>query len=242
MTAHKIDMLCVTLNYCEVVMAFRAEELVKANFDKAYRYLVPEGASREMRVAVRDKLEEIVGECGPVVDGYPAWHPFMFDANKTNWAPMTPKSTPAFSYLDHTIYFQNGILTCPYGHGVEEFIKKVRSLSHKDAGFTIEKIDDVVLYHEEAVPLLIKCNWYFTYEMEDDGTFPARVAMGLMLENEVPNWRTAVYSESWEEMRGQIMGYPHGARSSLFVNQQTGQKMKNLWGQLIKTGLLGEER
>lgn len=82
----------------------------------------------------------------------------------------------------------------------------------------------------------------FQTEWRKDGTIPSNAAIGLMLESEVPNWRNAVYSESWEDMRGQLMGYPHGARSSLFVNQQTGQKMKSFWNQLIKTGVLGEER
>ncbi|MCP5647212.1 hypothetical protein NL315_08225 [Klebsiella pneumoniae] len=242
MSAHKIDILCVTLNYCEVFMAFRAEETVTANFEKAYNYLIPNGSSLEERDRIRAILQDIVEECGPVVDGYPAWHPFMLDADRTKWSPVQPENTSAFSRLDHTIYFRDGILTCPYGNGADELIETIRSLSHQDAWFSAEKIKDVVLYNESAVPLLIKCDWNFSEKWEDDGTYPAKVAIALMLEYEVPNWRTAIYRESWEKMRGQLMGYPHGARSSLFVNQQTGQKMKNVWNQLINTGLLGEER
>lgn len=223
-------------------MAFRAEEVAAANFEKAYRYLVPQGATQAMRSDVRRKLEQIAEECGPVVEGYPAWHPFMLERDKAKWSPMVPKNTPSFEYLDHTVYFRNGILTCPYGHGVEKFIERIKRLKHSDAYISIEKIEDVVLYHENAVPLLIKCHWHFSDRMEEDGTIPSNAAIGLMLESEVPNWRNAVYSESWEDMRGQLMGYPHGARSSLFVNQQTGQKMKSFWNQLIKTGVLGEER
>ncbi|HHP2608063.1 TPA: hypothetical protein ACR8QY_002454 [Enterobacter roggenkampii] len=239
---HEIDILCVIILLCEVFMAFRAEEAAAANFERAYRYLVPQGATQEMRFKIREKLKEIVEECGPVVEGYPAWHPFMMEADNTSWAPTTPKSTNSFNYLDHTVYFRNGILTCPYGHGVDEFIQTIRNLKHRDAFITIERVENVVLYNDAAVPLLIKCDWNISEEMEADGTIPPKVAIGLMLENEVPNWRNAVYCESWEDMRGQLMGYPFGARSSLFVNQQTGQKMKNFWNHLIKTGLLGEER
>ncbi|WP_032696835.1 hypothetical protein [Raoultella planticola] len=223
-------------------MAFRAEEAAAANFENAYRYLVLQGSNHETRLKVRAKLEEIVEECGPVVDGYPAWHPFLLERDKANWAPTVPKNTPSFKYLDHTVYFRNAILTCPYDHGVDEFIAGIKRLKHRDAYISIEKIDDIALYHENAVPLLIKCHWHISDDMEEDGTIPAKAAIGLMLESEVPNWRHAVYCESWEDMRGQLMGYPHGARSSLFVNQQTGQKMKSFWNQLIKTGILGKDR
>lgn len=223
-------------------MAFRAEEAAAANFENAYRYLVPQGSTQVMRSKIREKLEEIVEECGPVVDGYPGWHPFLLERDKANWAPSVPSYTPSFKFLDHTIYFRNGILTCPYDHGVDEFIEGIKRLKHRDAYISIEKIKDIVLYHENAVPLLIKCHWHISDDMEEDGTIPAKAAIGLMLESEVPNWRHAVYCESWEDMRGQVLGYPHGARSSLFVNQQTGQKMKSLWNQLIKTGVLGKDR
>ncbi|MDA8491420.1 hypothetical protein, partial [Kluyvera sp. Awk 3] len=218
-------------------MAFRAEETAVANLERAYRYLLPEGASLSERALVMDVLEEIVEEFGPVVEGYPAWHPFLLEMDRSKWSPPTPQGMGSFKKLDHTIYFRNAILTCPYSHAVDELIDTIRNLKHKDASISIDRLDEVVLYHTEAVPLLIKCDWH--YPAEYDGTISAKAAIGLMLEYEVPNWRIADYCESWESMRGQLLGYPHGARSSLFVNQQTGQKMKNLWNQLIKTGCLG---
>lgn len=60
-----------------------------------------------------------------------------------------------------------------------------------------------------------------------------------MLERDVPPWKETMYSETWETMKGEILGYPYGARSSLFVNQQTGQILKTVWTQLVKAELWG---
>jgi hypothetical protein len=223
-------------------MAFRAEEAAQAGFERAVQYLIPNGADSNLRLKVKSKLLDIVEECGPVVEGYPGWHPFLVESDSANWSPMTPNDLPSFRGLDHTIYFQNGILTCPYGEKtVKSLIEKVGGLTHRDAYFTFEEITDVTLYHENAVPLLIKCKWLVEWK-EFDNTFTMRTALGLMLEREIPNWRRAAYCENWEDMRGSVMGYPHGARSSLFVNQITGQQIKNFWNQIFKSGLLGDSR
>lgn len=219
-------------------MAFRADEAAQAGFDRAYQYLIPEGANSSQRLKVRELLQDIVRDCGPVVDGYPAWHPFMQESDRSKWSPYTPNNLDSFKGLDHTIYFQNGILTCPYGHGVDELFNRMQDFDNKDAAVTIKKIQGITLYHENAIPILIKCEWYGEWR-EYDGTFNLKTAMGLMLEREVPNWRVAKFNESWEVMSGQIIGEPHGARSSLFVNQVTGQQLKSVWNQIIKSGLFG---
>ncbi|MCW6031601.1 hypothetical protein [Pantoea sp. JK] len=222
-------------------MAFRADEAAQAGFEKAYRYLLPEGANADQRRLIRDKLEEMVSICGPIVEGYPAWHPFLIETDAANWSPMTPNNSPSFKNLDHTIYFVNGMLTCPYGHGVNELLDSINNLQHSAAFFSAVKLSNIVMYHQNAVPILIRCMWHSSI-LDDDGTISSRAAIGLMLEREIPNWKNGIYCESWEDMRGQFLGYPHGARSSLFVNQHTGQLMKNMWNQIIKTGILGVPR
>lgn len=223
-------------------MAFRAEEAAQDGFDSALQYLTPQGVDGKTRLEVKNKLIAIVEECGPVIEGYPAWHPFLLETDSANWSPRNPDNSPSFKGLDHTIYFQNGIITCPYGEKtVTNLIDNIGKLNHPDAYFTCEEITDISLYAANAFPLLIKCNWYKECK-EFDNTFSMRTALGLMLEREIPNWRRAVYCESWEDMRGAAMGYPHGARSSLFVNQATGQQIKNFWNQILKSGVLGESR
>lgn len=219
-------------------MAFRAEEAAQSGFDRAYKYLIPQGAGNKERLKIKNKLQEIVSECGPVVDGYPAWHPFLAEADPAQWSQLTPGNLKSFKGLDHTIYFQNAILTCPYSHAVDSLIESIEAFECEDAKLTIEKLEGIALYHERAVPLLIRCNWWREWK-EYDGTFNLPTALGLMLEREVPNWRHSQFSESWENMSGQIIGEPHGARSSLFVNQVTGQQLKSVWNQIVKSGLFG---
>lgn len=220
---------------------FRAYESIQNGFERACRYLTPDGASPAERALVRVKLEEIISECGPVVEGYPAWHPFLMETDPADFAPYTPQNCPSFRLLDHTVYLTNGIITCPYKHAVEDLFSSISSIHHKhhSAYITIEEINDVPLYNSHAQPILIKCKW--CGDLESDGSIPLRTALGLMLEREVPAWRWADYNQSWESMNGQILGYPHGARSSLFVNQQTGQQLKSVWTQLVKSGLWGNK-
>lgn len=52
-------------------------------------------------------------------------------------------------------------------------------------------------------------------------------------------WQTAEVAETWESMRSNFLGKPHGKRSSLFVNQETGQGIKKIWESLINTGMYG---
>lgn len=75
--------------------------------------------------------------------------------------------------------------------------------------------------------------------MAADGSIPTSLAVPLLLEIEVPNWRNAEVAETWETMRRYILGQPCGSRSSLFVNQETGQTLKSLWNSLIYTGMFG---
>ncbi len=223
-------------------MVFRADEATQNGLDMAIKHLTPREANSEQREKIRVKLVEIITECGPVIEGYPAWHPFMIESAPQNYSPMTPGGEGSFRLLDHTVYLANGIITCPYSHAVEPLFAAIATIKtkHPSAYITIEKIEDVHLYNDSATSILIRCHWMD--DLNDDGTIPCRLALGLMLEREIPNWRVAKFSESWDRMKGQIMGYPHGGRSSLFVNQQTGQTMKTVWNHLVKSGLWGQER
>lgn len=221
-------------------MAFRADELIASGFEKALKDLTPREASTSDLEHIRQLISDISAQWGPFITGYPAWHPFLLESDPRNYAYSIPQKDGVFKHLDHTVYLANAIITCPYSHGVEELFESVRCLKHADVVFDIQKIHDVILYNESAVPILITCRW--KNGLNEDGTIPSSAALGLLLEREVPNWRYATYSESWERMQGQILGYPHGARSSLFVNQQTGQVLKTIWTQLEKSGLWGMQR
>ncbi len=221
-------------------MAFRADEAAQAAFEEAEKYLVPSRRDwdEETRAESKAKLHSIVDELGPVVDAYPSWHPLVrhHDSQRPT---MHPGTSCGYEGLDHTRYFVNGFITCPYDHddGVEVF-KSVKKLAYKhpSAVITAERLD-VKFYAMNAAPILVRCEW--DKGIPADRMIPASVAIPLLLESEVPCTQWSQVAETWETMRPYFLGMPHGSRSSLFVSQETGQVMKKLWEILIHTGMFG---
>ena len=87
--------------------------------------------------------------------------------------------------------------------------------------------------------MLVTCEWTSERAWSSDGTIPKAVAVPLMLELELPFWRSAEVAETWESMRPHILGSPCGSRSSLFVNQETGAYLKKVWNDIIYSGMFG---
>lgn len=221
-------------------MAFRADEAARVGYEQVEAYLVPRPrcADEAQRARSRAALEDIVDELGPVVNAYPSWHPLV--CNHDGRLPTTtPSDLCGYKGLDHTRYFANGFITCPYTASgkAEKVIESVNALPyHPAATITAEKLD-VQLYHPDATPVLVKCEW--NKRLDEDGMIPLSVAMPLILEKELPCWHWSDVAETWETMRPYFLGRPHGSRSSLFVSQETGQAIKKIWNALIFTGMFG---
>ena len=218
-------------------MAFRADEAARVGYEEAEAYLVPRprDADDEQRARSKNALIEIIDELGPVVDSYPSWHPLVCNHDRRH-----PVTTPGFECgyngLDHTIFFAHGFITCPY-RGVQDVIDSVASLPENYAATITAKTLDVQLYNPNATPILVKCEWH---EPLDSGAMiPLSIALPLILEQELPHWRSSEVAETWETMRPYFLGSPHGSRSSLFLSQETGQTIKKIWESLIKTGMFG---
>lgn len=216
-------------------MAFRADESARAGFDEVEAYLVPRSIDPSQRERSRDVLRTIIDELGPVVDSYPTWHPLVWKHDDRHPAT-TPSKDCGYRGLDHTRFFANGFITCPYGDG-QEVIDSVGKLErHPLASITAERLE-VQLYNPTAAPILVKCEW--DRHLSNDGTIPLTIALPLLLEKELPCWHWSQVAETWETMRPYFLGQPHGSRSSLFVNQETGQAIKKVWNALIYTGMFG---
>jgi hypothetical protein len=221
-------------------MAFRADEAARIGYEQVEAYLVPRPRDADEAVRARSKeaLMDIVDELGPAVDTYPTWHPLV--CNQDVMHPvLAPSDRCGYRGLDHTRFFANGFITCPYtGSGnPEKVIESVNALPpHPIANITAEKLD-VEFYNSGTTPILVKCEWSRPLNM--DGTIPLSIAIPLILEHEVPGWRQSSLAETWESMRELLLGRPHGARSSLFINQETGQAIKKIWNSLIYTGMFG---
>ncbi|HEU0153456.1 MAG TPA: hypothetical protein VFQ84_08945 [Arenimonas sp.] len=217
-------------------MAFRADESAREGFEEVIRYFCrPQGVSDVERARSKDFLVDVLHGCGPVVDAYPTWHPLV-----TNHDPRRPETTPngrcGYDGLDHTRFFANGFITCPYDDGQSVLDSVARLPSHPIATITAERLD-VKLYHANTTPILVRCEWERL--MEPGGTIPLSTALPLLLEKEIPCWRWSEVAETWESMRPYFLGRPHGSRSSLFVTQETGQAIKKIWEAIIYSGMYG---
>lgn len=218
-------------------MAFRADEAAAREFENLKTYLAcTRSLDESQRKRAIEELSEVVFEYGPVVESYPTWHPLVYNHDSCSDPITHPGMSCGYRGLDHTRYFANAFITCPYGDG-QEVIDSVNELpSHPLATFSAERID-FQLYHPDATPVLVKCHW--KTPLERDGTIRLSIAIPLLLEQEVPCWRNAQVAETWESMRPYFLGRPCGARSSLFVNQETGQGIKKVWNAIIYTGMYG---
>ncbi|MEH4624833.1 hypothetical protein PO369_14740 [Phytobacter diazotrophicus] len=217
-------------------MAFRADEEAQKGLEHALNRLIPRSAAPSSRARARETLLKLVEELGPVVDSYPSWHPLLSHSPYTGFPITTPGRESGYIGLDHTFYFATGFVTCPYDGG-QKILTSIEKIRHQ-ANFPIyARILDVNLYHENATTVVVSCG--LEGELNEDGTFKKARAIGYMLEKEIPQWRNAQVAETWENMRPYFLGRPHGARSSLFINQDTGQSMKTVWNAIIKTGVYG---
>lgn len=175
-----------------------------------------EGSSEERKKALA-VLHDLIEELGPVIDWYPSWHPLVSQHD-----PRSPVRTPnercGYKGLDHTVHFAHGFVTCPY-HGAQEVISSVESINVPHcANLSAERID-APLYNSGTEPVIVRCHW--ETPLEPGKLVSKRVAVGLMLGQEIKGWHWSNRGESWETMRGYFLGEPHGARSSLFISQDT---------------------
>ena len=217
-------------------MAFRADESISIGYDRVRDYLISRHVEASERARSADVFNNLYDKFGPVIDDYPSWHPLVSNSRNDIWPATRPSRECGYDGLDHTICFRNAFITCPYDDG-QEVMDAVESLPpHSEAEIAAERLD-VQFYNSGTTTILVSCTWHTPFPIE--GMIPKKLAVPLMVERELPHWRNAELAETWETMRPFFLGRPHGGRSSLFVNQQTGQAMKNVWNALIKSGMFG---
>jgi hypothetical protein len=221
-------------------MAFRADEAAADRLAKTKNYLIPRTFSAEQRTRAEEVFAEVVEACGPAVDTYPSWHPLVSSHNEQH-PHTTPGRHSGYLGLDHTCYFAHGFVTCPYGDG-QDVIASVKGVNERlmkqnvPASVSAEALD-CTFYYGGTIPILVKCEWY--HELEENYTISKRVAVALMMERELPSWRSAEVGETWETMHSYFLGSPHGKRSSLFVTQDTAMAMKKVYAAMNEAGVFG---
>lgn len=219
-------------------MAFRSDEAARMGLEEVEHYFTRSADfDAKQRAQSKEALRELIEEknLGNVVDWYPSWHPLVRnhdDRNPIVW----PSRECGYKGLDHTRAFVNGFITCPYNDG-QEVIESVRNMKQHHLAYIQAERLDIQLYHPTATPIVVWCEW--SADLLDDGTIPASMAVPLLLEKELPCYHWAQVAEPWESIHPSFLGKPHGKRSSLFVNQETGLKIKKIWESLIQTGMFG---
>ena len=221
----------------EIFMAFRINESKYNGLQKAIQYLTNienNGFSTKEREEGKSYLEWLTHRIGPVVDSYPIWHPLMTSSRSKKVRPNHPSAECGYYGLDHTILFAHGFITCPYTDGMD-VIESVKALSKsKVAEISAVKLD-YPLYAVGASPILVECHWKFG--LESDLTIPSKVAVALMLKQALLDWEQSEYAQSWENISYCMLGSPHGQLSSLFINRETGLKMRKAWQAVCAAGV-----
>lgn len=225
---------------------FRAAAEATRAYQHALSYFVERLEDQQQRETGRQSLQDIVNEIGPVIEAYPIWHPLVSKqrinhGNTTFTSVSQPSNTRnhfggCYEGLDHTMFFLNGFITCPYPHATQSVIESAEKIIHPLATITTRQLD-VKLYNSEATPILVKCDWELQAleTFDENGRISLPVAMFCILDAMGTDWYHCEYVGRWESMRPYLLGCPHGTRSSLFVNHKTGQSITKFWNLLIRT-------
>lgn len=214
-------------------MAFRAYEAAEDGFETARKRLVSRSFSDDERLAATKTLEMLVDSFGPVVKTYPTWHPLVAQ-HSVGHPGNTPCKANGYEGLDHTVYFAQAFVTCPYGNG-EEVISSVGRLPYHPCARICAKALETTFYNTGTTAVLVSCDW--SLPLQPSHTIPACLAVPLMLEKELPCWRWSQRAETWDTMRHYFLGSPHGARSSLFVTQETALALKRTYECMAQSGM-----
>lgn len=217
-------------------MAFRADEAAQDGYERAKRKLVlSPGVDPSKRQAAERALQDLIDVHGPVVRAYPTWHPLVPQRDR-RFPITTPSDRCGYRGLDHTVYFAHAFVSCPYGDGADIIASVEAMESHPYARLTAERLD-APFYNAGCASVLVACEWSDSFP--EQHMVPKRLAVPLMIQDEVRMWHQAEVGERWETMRAYILGEPHGSRSSLFVSQDTAMAMKRAYLAMVESGMFG---
>lgn len=211
-------------------MEFRAPTFAAQENAATISYLTKNLSDPETARGVVDGLLENLGNA---VDSYPDWHPIWTAPkqataeNKNSWADFS-----VYQGMDHTRLFVRGFVTCPRSDkSADRLVDAVNQVS----GLVAYRLPEP-LYADGAFPVVVKATGV---ELEADGTIRSRDALAWFVQQLTRNAESAQVAETWWSIRTNILGSPHGSRSSLFVNPYTGSHMRKILDALNASGVFG---
>lgn len=181
----------------------------------------------------RSTVDQLIKELGNSIRAYPDWHPILTAPNLGFHTTIGSMSElPVYNDCDHTIQFVRGFVTCPYSEeAADRLVESINTIASLSAYRLPKK-----LYSERAFPVVVEAN---NLILEADGTIRSRDAIALFLELSAQEAKTSQVAETWWNVRANILGRPHGARSSLLVNQHSGGHMRKILETLNNSGVFG---
>ncbi|WIY24537.1 hypothetical protein [Parasedimentitalea psychrophila] len=187
----------------------------------------------EIGVAALEKLFE---ELGDPVEGFPDWHPIRTAPGRNhNGRVKFFDEIDTYSGKDHTILFVKGFVTCPFNEATSDALVEAADQFN---GLSAERLYEP-LWSEGTFPVKVTA---IEIELEGDGTIPLRQVMRWHFEGLAKSGRFSDVAETWWNMRSELMGRPHGSRSSLFVNQNTGGHIRKTLEAANDSGMFGPVR
>ncbi|MEJ5141569.1 hypothetical protein [Gluconobacter albidus] len=211
-------------------MEFRSPNVATQQNAKAISYLTK---SLNDPAAGRQRVEALIEKLGNATDFFPDWHPILTAPPRhpgEHVASLT--ESPTYRELDHTVEFVRGFVTCPYSdEGADKLVDTVRAVPGLEA-YRLEE----PLYSDQAHPVVVVA---VDVELEADGTIRSRDALTWFAQLSAAKAAGAQVAETWWNIRSNILGAPHGSRSSLFVNQHTGTHMRKILEAMNASGMFG---
>ncbi|MBD1574835.1 hypothetical protein HC725_16425 [Vibrio sp. S17_S38] len=209
-------------------MEFRYPTAVTETNLTALRYLTLQ--LRDPKSA-RVTFDSIINKLGNSVESYPEWHPIL-QIPKTN-TKYSPFLKDLYKGIDHTVKFVRGFVTCPYQKSEAD---KLVDVVNKLPGLKAYHLNEP-LYSDDSYPVVVEAT---DIVLEADGTIRTRDALVWCVKKLVEHAHGAEVAETWWNIRSDILGKPHGSRSSVFVNQYTGGHMRKILEALNNSGMYGE--
>lgn len=214
-------------------MEFRAPSVATELNTKAVKYFTERLSDP---ASGQRALEDVMLELGNATDGHPDWHPILTKPESGSTQHVAYLSqVAAYDGIDHTVEFVRGFITCPYSKDAAD---KLVGTVNKVLGLNAYRLD-TPLYSDNAYPVVVQAN---DVVLEADGTIRSRDALTWFAHKTVEQAWNAQVAETWWNIRPYILGRPHGSRSSLFVNQNTGVHMRKILEALNNSGMFGPIR
>lgn len=181
----------------------------------------------------RECVEALIEELGNAVDGFPDWHPIMTLPPRERGEHIGYLSQlSTYNDLDHTVEFVRGFVTCPYSSdAADNLVTKAQAIRGLDA----YRLDEP-LYAENAHPVVVVAS---DVELDPDGTIRSRDALTWFVRHFIEEASRYQVAETWWNLRSNLLGTPHGSRSSLFVNQYTGTHIRKILEAMNTSGMFG---